>query len=93
MATVFILSSLKYLMITLFSPLPNQNIPVQKIIMHLHTVLLQAQNYFSHAHILAVHLIKIVSQVHIISLRPTIYFPRMHNYHVHLRIIIWYVHS
>jgi len=93
MVTVFILSSLKHSMITLFSPLPNQNIPVQKITMHLHIVILLALNYFSHAHILTVHLIKIVSQVHIISLHPTIYFSRMHDYRVHLRIIIWYVHS
>ena len=74
MATVFILSSLKHSMITLFSPLPNQNIPVQKIIMHLHTILLQAQKYFSHAHILAVRQTKLISHVHIITVRQIIYF-------------------
>ena len=93
MATVFILSSLKHSMITLFSPVPNQNIPVQKITMHLHTVLLTAQNYFSRAHILAVHLIKIGSQMHIISMHPTIYFSRMHTITVRLTKIISHAHT
>ena len=78
MATVFILSSLKHSMITLFSPVPNQNIPMQKITMHLHTILLLALNYFSYAHILAVHLTKIISHVHIIAVRLIKYVSHAH---------------